>query len=64
MTFSKRWSKRNMLSGHGPTLHDAIEDAAKGKPAGWYRLAEVKVEKTNPISDYHVILAPTSAPSP
>ena len=61
---SLRWFKGKQLTDRGPTLHEALERATKHQPARWYRVVEIKVEKTNPISDYRVIVTPTTTPPP
>jgi hypothetical protein len=49
--------------GHGPKLHDAIEDAwekakGPGRPTSM-KVLEITVEGSNPITGYGVILGPS-----
>ena len=62
MSFWERWFRGKQFTGQGRTLHDAIEDATEHQRPGWYRIVEINVQKTNPISDYRVTVTPTDGP--
>jgi hypothetical protein len=53
--------------GNPATLEGAIADAwdnAKGKHAdvGWYSVHDIKIQTTNPIHAYVVLISPTDPP--
>jgi hypothetical protein len=59
---------RGRSTGPQASLQAAIEDAwvnagNQHAQAGWYVVDEIKVQTTNPIHVYAVVISPTNAPS-
>jgi hypothetical protein len=57
------WLQRLFGGSDLSKLEQAVEKAAEKKNPGWYEVAQIKVHKENPITEYVVHLAPTDPPS-
>jgi hypothetical protein len=57
------WKQK--FAGIGDSLPDALSKAAQKRGPGWYRVVSIKVKETNnPITEYSVVLEPTTPPEP